>query len=315
MKIDVTEFLEDLKTKNFTSHSVITYKSNITKFLEFVGDPVNVDISTLQRFLIYLRDDFDYRVGKVHKKGVCPRTIQAYFSCINTYYDFLLFTHRITHNPVPEFTKRYLRIKTQHNGDNTRQLISIQQMSTLINQRMPIQDRAILMILAKTGVRRGELLSMDIGDIDLQKKEIILKPKHKRTNRLVLFDDETAHILGLFLKWRKLNARPNCDALFISATTGNRIHKDTPPKIVAKYGKRLGIHNPQGNLNQKFSPHCFRHWFTTHLRRAGMPREFIQELRGDRRRDAIDIYDHIDLSELHIAYERYIPKLMSQSQG
>jgi hypothetical protein len=40
-----------------------------------------------------------------------------------------------------------------------------------------------------------------------------------------------------------------------------------------------------------------------------MPREFIQELRGDRRKDAIDIYDHIDLSELKKRYLECIPKL------
>jgi integrase/recombinase XerD len=42
-----------------------------------------------------------------------------------------------------------------------------------------------------------------------------------------------------------------------------------------------------------------------------MPREFIQELRGDKRRDAIDIYDHIDGDELRRAYLAYIPKLFT----
>jgi integrase/recombinase XerD len=62
-------------------------------------------------------------------------------------------------------------------------------------------------------------------------------------------------------------------------------------------------------MEDHFTPHCCRHWFTTHLRRAGMPREFIQELRGDKRRDAIDVYDHIDRQELRRAYLAYIPKL------
>jgi len=53
-------------------------------------------------------------------------------------------------------------------------------------------------------------------------------------------------------------------------------------------------------------------FFTTHLRRAGMRREFIQELRGDSRREAIDIYDHIDFKELKEAYLACIPKLVSE---
>jgi site-specific recombinase XerD len=46
-----------------------------------------------------------------------------------------------------------------------------------------------------------------------------------------------------------------------------------------------------------------------YLRRAGMSREFIQELRGDVRRDAIDIYDHIDKKELKESYLAHIPQL------
>ena len=72
----------------------------------------------------------------------------------------------------------------------------------------------------------------------------------------------------------------------------------------------LGIHNPKSSkLEDRFSAHCCRHWFTTHLRHAGMPREFIQELRGDIRREAIDIYDHIDREELRRSYLSQILKL------
>jgi site-specific recombinase XerD len=52
-----------------------------------------------------------------------------------------------------------------------------------------------------------------------------------------------------------------------------------------------------------------RHWFTTHLRRNDMRREFIKELRGDSRNEAIDIYDHIDKKELKRAYLAAIPML------
>ena len=62
-------------------------------------------------------------------------------------------------------------------------------------------------------------------------------------------------------------------------------------------------------MEDHFSPHCTRHWFTTHLRRAGMPREFIQELRGDQRQAAIDIYDHIDKEELRKSYLEHMPQL------
>jgi len=81
-------------------------------------------------------------------------------------------------------------------------------------------------------------------------------------------------------------------------------------RVVTEHAERLGLHDPGSpRLEDHFSPHCFRHWFTTHLRRNGLSREFIKELRGDSRGEAIDIYDHIDHDELRKAYLAAIPRL------
>jgi integrase/recombinase XerD len=52
-----------------------------------------------------------------------------------------------------------------------------------------------------------------------------------------------------------------------------------------------------------------RHWFVTHLHRAEMPRDFVKEMRGDTRAEAIDIYNHIDKKELKESYLAHIPQL------
>jgi integrase/recombinase XerD len=309
--MNIQPFISDCKTRGLDDHTIETYKSNIRIYLDFVGDPLKVNIQSLGNFLNHLRT-MKYTRGKHVLYGISPRSIKAYFSAINTYYDYLIFTRQIDVNLIPVFRKRYLsRIKTQYNGENSRQLISIKQMKDIINQDMPILDKAILMVFAKTGIRRGELISIDLEDINLEKSEIILKPKAKRTNRLVFFDDETSFILRKYLVWRREN-KTKSEALFISPHDGSRINRHFINKIVAIHAKSL--HDPDGSLNKRFSPHCFRHFFTTHLRRRHLPREFIQELRGDRRKDAIDIYDHIDLLELKKAYFKSIPKLLEQTK-
>ena len=81
-------------------------------------------------------------------------------------------------------------------------------------------------------------------------------------------------------------------------------------RMVEKVATQVGLHDPNSDrMEDHFSPHCCRHWFTTHLRRADMPREFIQELRGDVWKEAIDIYDHIDRKELRESYLAHIPQL------
>ena len=311
MGIGITSFLEDCRSRGLTKHTIDTYRSNVSTYLDFVEDPLNVDTPQLRNFLDYLRDDMVYTVGKTRKKGVSPRTLSAYFSAISSYYDYLIYENILNKNPIPPFRRRYLannRPKT--NGENTRQLISTDEMAKLIRQAENILHMALMLVLAKTGIRKGELLAMDLADLDLDKGTIIIKPKAKRTNRLSFIDEETVTVLKEYLVWRKPLAR--CEALWVKPT-GRRMDKDDPYDIVTTYAMKQGLHDPNGPLNRKLTPHCFRHWFTTHLNRAGMSKEYIQELRGDSHQDAFDIYNHIDPSDLRQEYMGCIPALGIQT--
>lgn len=184
-----------------------------------------------------------------------------------------------------------------------------EEMARLINSAMDIRDKAIIALLAKTGIRRNELISLDVDDVDMVDQSIRLKPTAKRTNRTVFFDDETAFILHRWLRARESRNIKNSRALFINSM-GERLNRNGVYLAVTRAAERVGLHDPSSDRPEDhFTPHCCRHWFTTHLRRAGMPREFIQELRGDVRREAIDIYDHIDKKELRESYLAHIPQL------
>ena len=114
---------------------------------------------------------------------------------------------------------------------------------------------------------------------------------------------------GRWLKVReKMN--PKSKALFISYESQGRLSRNGAYNAVVKYAKKLGFHNSESSkLQDHFGPHCFRHWFTTWLIRNGMPREYVKELRGDVRREAIDLYHHIDKEQLRLTYLACIPKL------
>src|SRR5260370_37117589 len=115
-------------------------------------------------------------------------------------YEFLVFEEHIQTNPVPYVRKRSIRRykeDTDADDESPRKLISIEQMSLLISSILDTRDKAISLLLAKTGVRRGELIAMDITDINWTDQSITLKRKQfkKRSNKTVFFDDETARNL------------------------------------------------------------------------------------------------------------------------
>ncbi|MDG6981835.1 MAG: hypothetical protein JRM74_00050 [Nitrososphaerota archaeon] len=99
-------------------------------------------------------------------------------------------------------------------------------------------------------------------------------------------------------------------ALFITYQSLTRLDRRSLYSAVTKYAKALGFHKPSSpKLEDHFGLQCFRHYFTTLLLRNGMPRECVKELRGDSRREAIDIYNLIDREELRKSYLTCVPKI------
>lgn len=298
----IQDFVKDCQLRGMSPRSIPHY-GYIPKVFKNYLEGQRVDFQTVDKdhlrgFIEYLRIE----------KGAAGKTVENYFAVLSTFYDYLTFEGLVSSNPVLPIRRRYLR-RYKDNSMQERQLISVEAMGRLINSEMDIRNKAIIALLAKTGIRRGELISLDVEDVDLVEMRIKLKPTAKRTNRIVFFDAETAFILRRWLKVREGRNKKGIPALFLNAM-GDRLDRGGVLLLVGEAARRVGLHHPESErMEDRFSPHCCRHWFTTHLRRAGMRREFIQELRGDSRREAIDIYDHIDLKELKEAYLAAIPQL------
>lgn len=285
------DFENDLLIRGFSPRTVESYRSHLLHYVSRYG--VEISTSNLKDFLMHLRDGLGYK----------PSTISNYFSTLFAFCDFLEFEGILESNPLPKFRRRYFH-QYKNYVPERRQLISVEQMAKLVKVPDWIGFQAIIIFLAKTGIRRNELITLDRSDLNLRRNMVTLKPTAKRSNRVVFFDNETKEFLKAYLKTRTDKQL----ALFLGKH-GKRISRDRIYYMVTESAQVIGLHDPEGDLHEKFTPHCTRHWFTTHMRRAGMPREFIQELRGDVRREAVDIYDHIEIKELRDAYLKYVPQL------
>ena len=300
----IAQFGEDCITRGLTPETARRYLSSLKIFNNYLEENdlnlIETDRNTLRNFINYLRAD----------RGVSQRTIETYFAAMASYFGYLEYERYIEKNPVYEVRKRYLQKYKDNDDGQVRKLISVEEMAKLINLTMGVRDRAIISLLAKTGIRRNELIKLDVDDINWIEQSIRLKPTAKRTNRTIFFDDETALVLHRWIKSsEEARKKFKTKALFIS-NKGGRLNRNGVYLAVTRPAEKIGLHNPGSDrMEDHFSPHCCRHWFTTHLRRAGMPREFIQELRGDVRKEAIDIYDHIDKKELRESYLAHVPQL------
>ena len=301
MNLDLLEgFCKDSQMRNIKS--IKTYRIYIKQYLELLDsrskNANSADKSDLKDFLSSLR-----------QRGLKQASIEKAFTCISSLYTYMVDEDLISSNPITSFKRRYLRKYKDENISDARQIISIEQASHLVNSTLNSRDKAIIVLLFKTGMRRSELCSLDVSDINLENMALKLKSTPKRSNRILYFDNETEYVLRAWLQFRKAKDRKETPALFLNRE-GVRIGSRAIGTLVEKHASRVGLHNPESKcLEEHFTPHCCRHWFTTHLIRAGMPRDFVKELRGDIRHEAIDIYNHIDKKELRENYLAHIPQL------
>ncbi len=299
-------FIEDCRLRGMTHYSILSYASVLRSFNRHLGslgiqDAADIDKNAVRDYVRVLREDRKLSIS----------TIENHLSSISAFFDYLMYEDVVDSNIALSVRKRYVRrYKAETPGEgHTRKLITVEQLKALVESILQPRDKAMVVLLAKTGIRRSELVTIDIKDVDFASMKILLKPKAKRSNRVVYIDEECASLLQDWLIVRQRYARSDVPALFITEA-GGRVDRNGVYNIVTSHAARMGLHDASScRLEDHFSPHCLRHWFTTQLRRNGMPREMVQELRGDIRSDAIDIYYHIDEEQLRSEYLRCIPRL------
>ena len=302
----IEDFLADCELRGMTPGTVEGYTSSLriwSGFLAERGITPDSGRDHLEVFLRHLRGE----------RGLSHATLKGYFAVLSSFYKYLVYKDVVPVNPVLAVRDRYLRTYKKNgngNGGVSRRVPTTDELAFMVRCILDPRDRALVMVLAKTGVRRSELIAMDVDDIDWAEGSITLKDQFaKRSNRVVFFDAECERSLRQWLKMReKLDT--DSPALFVGVGGGGRLKRRGVYDTVMKHAERVGLHDPKSSKREDhFGPHSLRYWFTHSLLQAGMRREMVQELRGDARREAVDIYDRIPREELRRAYMTFMLEL------
>lgn len=296
----ITEFIEEDCSYVLSPETTRNYHSMLKIFAGFVEQRgySNIDKKVLMDFIKYL----------MNERGNSIKRVENYLSALSSFYEYLLFDDVVDGNPVTPVRKRVIGRKyKKFSKPQQRKIISPEDMSAFINSIMDLRDRAMVLLFVKTGVRRNELINIDVQDIDWKEMSILLKKTPKRSNSSVFFDDECARVLQKWLKFRE-KTDPKTDALFTN-TQGGRLNRNGVYNAVTLWAEKFEIHDRSSDrLEHHFSPHNLRHCFTTYLKDNGIDKDYLKELRGDARKEAVDIYDHsITKEDLRKAYLAAMP--------
>ncbi|HNU40730.1 MAG TPA: phage integrase N-terminal SAM-like domain-containing protein, partial [Methanothrix sp.] len=173
----IKEFERDCKVRGMAERSIDSYHTCIRAYGEYLA-------SHEKDFLTAKKDDLVSFIESLRlEKGLSIMTVKRYLAALSSLCEYLVFKEQIQTNYVRPVRSRYIR--SYKETSEGRKLISVEDMASLINSTLDIRDKAVITLLAKTGIRRNELVTLDVSDLDLIENKIRLKPTAKRTNRTV----------------------------------------------------------------------------------------------------------------------------------
>ena len=140
----------------------------------------------------------------------------------------------------------------------------------LVRLTRVVRDKALILMLLRTGMRVGELLRIRIQDINLRNRKVIISESEKnRIGRVVYFSDDAKRALKAWYGQRD----PNKEILFYGR--GNN-----PLSYVAVRRMFCGNLEKSGLTGKSYTLHCLRHTYASELLSAGMSLESLQQLMG-----------------------------------
>jgi site-specific recombinase XerD len=162
--------------------------------------------------------------------------------------------------------------------------------------QLRLRDVAMLELLYASGIRRAELVGLDLGDVDLERRTMRVVGKGNK-ERLVLFNHAAADALRAYLGVRP---RSSDNAVFLSER-GTRLSANQAGKTFRLYADLSGI-------TQHATPHVMRHSFATHLLEGGADLMTIKELLGHESLATTQIYTNVSLEHMRRTYDQAHPR-------
>ena len=282
IQIDEFEFLELFlsakKIEGCSKNTIIYYKSTIGKMLNKINKRID-DIKTedIRNYLSEYKDE----------RNSSKTTIDNMRRIFSSFFAWLENEDYILKNPV----KRIKKVKT---GRVVKEILTDEHLETLCNNCDNLRDLSMMELLISTGMRVGELVKLNIEDINFKERECIVFGKGE-SERIVYFDARTKIHLIQYLNTRT-DSNP---ALFVSFRRPyNRLGINGVEIRLKKLGKKSKIDNVH--------PHRFRRTLATNAIDKGMPIEQVQRLLGHVQIDTTLQYAMVNQNNVKIAHRKFI---------
>ncbi|MES2853349.1 MAG: tyrosine-type recombinase/integrase [Bacteroidota bacterium] len=280
--------------KKYSSHTVTAYCNDITSFESFNTihfDQQNIEqvnYSQIRSWIVSLVDN-DISNTSVNRK----------IASLKAFYKFLLKTKQIEVSPLLKHkalkTPKLLQIPFSE-----KEVIDVLDIAQSAVGFEGVRNKLVIDLFYTTGMRRAELISLKITNVDLSGSTIKVLGKRNK-ERIIPVLPIIKEQFALYLKEREsLLSIEDHDYLFLTKK-GLKLNDSFVYRLINSYFSTV-------SEKVKKSPHILRHTFATHLLNNGADLNSVKELLGHSSLASTQVYTHSSLSELKSVYKEAHPR-------
>lgn len=279
-------FLASKKAVNCQDATLKHYAMEIRSVLNFLGKDVeDIRAMDLRYYFGYMRE----------KRGIKMTTLETRIHYLSSFWNFLNMEELVTSNPVRKVGK--LKVEKV-----IKKPFSAKEMEALRGACETIRDRALVEFLYSTGVRISEAVALNVGDINMERCDLIVYGKGSK-ERVTYLTEAAKYHLEKYLRSRRREEKLTMEELqgmplFVSSNRNRaRLKISGIQFMLRELGKRAGVKNVH--------PHRFRRTIATDLLSRDMPIEQVKEFLGHVKLDTTLIYCAIKEENVRTSHRKY----------
>jgi integrase/recombinase XerC len=291
-------YLED--ERNYSQHTVVSYANDLGQYYSFLN-------STYPE-LLERHDDTDPGViraflGLQLDSGISKKSVLRKLSTLRSFYKFLVRRKVIRQNPAINIVSPKVEKKLPQfvDKESMERILALPDSESFAGAR----DAVVLELLYGSGIRRAELIGLDLQDLDTHNRTIKVTGKGNK-QRIIPVTNSALTSIEHYSSFRKeilSHSDPFEHALLISSK-GRRMTPSMVNTVVTRY--------LTGSTEiRKKSPHVLRHSFATHLLDNGADIMAVKELLGHESLSTTQVYTHVTVERLKRIYQQAHPKASS----
>lgn len=315
----IEDFMEHCKLKGLSKKTMKSYEASLMLFSKYIED--EFQISRIEEIkgkhtneyvkftkergkYSYVSDDRTVSINnpsirKDFGKAISPATINNYIRNLKVFFTWAVDTKIIKTSPMDKIQFVKVKRKPKDNisdSDFTALIKSID-----VTKYFEYRDYVVIQLIMDTGMRVGETLSLTIGDIDLDRRAVLIPADitKSKKERYVFFSNTMAGILRRWLQFK--DRYIDNDVLLFPTTRGTKLG-------IPHFERNFRIYKERAGLHQNATPHSLRNNFAKRCLMSGMDIYTLSRILGHSSVTVTEkAYLDLTVTDIRKNYQRFSP--------